>query len=67
MSACQCGRSPTQLCIGWHNLTEEEYQKRKKEYEQLDEEKKKKKYDELKEEEKKENPFHARAIDGFGE
>ena len=55
MSACQCGRSPTKLCIGWHNLTEEEYQKRKKQYEELDEEKKKK------------NPFHARAIDGFGE
>ena len=53
MSVCQCGRSPTQLCIGWHSLTEEEY--------------KKKKYDELKEEEKKENPFHARAIDGYGE
>ena len=55
MSVCQCGRSPTQLCIGWHSLTEEEYQKRKK------------KYEELNEEDKKKNPFHARAIDGFGE
>ena len=55
MSVCQCGGSPTQLCIGWHSLTEEEYKKKKK------------KSDELKEEEKKENPFHARAIDGFGE
>jgi hypothetical protein len=55
MSACQCGRSPTQLCIGWHSLTEEEYHKRKKQYEELNEE------------DKKKNPFHARAIDGFGE
>ena len=55
MSVCQCGRSPTQLFIGWHSLTEEEYQKRKK------------KYEELSEEDKKKNPFHARAIDGFGE
>ena len=55
MSACQCGRSPTQLGIGWHSLTEEEYKEKKK------------KYDELKEEEKKKNPFHARAIDGPGE
>ena len=55
MSVCQCGRSPTNLCIGWHNLTEEEYKKKKK------------KYDELKEDEKEKNPFHARAIDGFGD
>jgi len=54
MSVCQCGRSPTNLCIGWHSLTEEEYKKKKK------------KYDELKEEEKKE-AFHPRAIDGFGD
>ena len=33
MSVCQCGRSPTNLCIGWHNLTEEEYRKNKKKYE----------------------------------
>ena len=55
MSVCQCGRSPTNLCIGWHNLTEEEHKKKKK------------KYDELKEDEKEKNPFHARAIDGFGD
>ena len=54
MSVCQCGRSPTGLCIGWHSLTEEKYKKKKK------------KYDELKEEEKKE-AFHLRAIDGFGD
>ena len=23
---CGCGRSPTGKCIGWHGLTEEEYQ-----------------------------------------
>ena len=26
MADCGCGRSPTGQCIGWHNLTEEEYQ-----------------------------------------
>ena len=25
---CTCGRSPTEKCIGWHNLTEEEYKKK---------------------------------------
>ena len=23
---CSCGRSPTGKCIGWHALSEEEYQ-----------------------------------------
>jgi len=23
---CGCGRSPTGECMGWHSLTEEEYQ-----------------------------------------
>ena len=23
---CKCGRSPTGDCIGWHSLTEEQYQ-----------------------------------------
>jgi hypothetical protein len=23
---CGCGRSPTGKCIGWHGLSEEEYQ-----------------------------------------
>jgi len=30
--SCGCGRSPTGECIGWHSLTEEEYQKKLKEY-----------------------------------
>ena len=25
MSACTCGRSPTDNCVGWHNLTEDKY------------------------------------------
>ena len=29
---CGCGRSPTGNCIGWHSLTEEEYQARLKLY-----------------------------------
>ena len=24
--SCPCGRSPTGKCIGWHGLTEEQYQ-----------------------------------------
>lgn len=31
--SCGCGRSPTGKCIGWHKLTESEYQKKKAEYE----------------------------------
>ena len=30
--SCGCGRSPTGECIGWHGLTEEEYQKKLNEY-----------------------------------
>lgn len=30
--ACGCGRSPTGKCIGWHKLTEEEYQTKLAEY-----------------------------------
>jgi hypothetical protein len=30
---CGCGRSPTGKCIGWHGLTEEQYQTAKSEYE----------------------------------
>lgn len=30
--SCGCGRSPTSECIGWHGLTEEEYQKRLEKY-----------------------------------
>ena len=29
---CGCGRSPTGQCIGWHKLSEEEYQEKLKEY-----------------------------------
>jgi len=54
MSKCGCGRSPTGVCVGWHSLTEEKYEEKKKKYEELDEEKKK-------------TAFHKRAIDGFGE
>ena len=31
---CGCGRSPTGKCIGWHGLTEEEFQKRLVEYQE---------------------------------
>ena len=54
MSKCKCKRSPTGLCVGWHSLTEEQYEERKKQYEELDEE-------------KKQTVFHQRAIDGFGD
>ena len=30
---CGCGRSPTGRCIGWHALSEEEYQAKSAEYE----------------------------------
>lgn len=30
---CGCGRSPTGKCIGWHSLTNEEYQAKLKERE----------------------------------
>ena len=29
---CGCGRSPTGDCIGWHGLSEEEFQKQLAEY-----------------------------------
>lgn len=31
---CGCGRSPTGKCIGWHGLSEEQYQVVLKEYEE---------------------------------
>ena len=34
MNKCGCGRSPTGFCKGWHSLTEEEYQKKLKEYQE---------------------------------
>jgi hypothetical protein len=30
---CGCGRSPTGKCIGWHNLTNEEYSAKLQEHE----------------------------------
>jgi hypothetical protein len=33
MADCGCGRSPTGKCVGWHNLTEEQYQEKKAAYE----------------------------------
>jgi hypothetical protein len=29
---CGCGRSPTGKCIGWHGLTEEQYQQERAAY-----------------------------------
>lgn len=29
---CGCGRSPTGKCVGWHALTEEDFQIKLKEY-----------------------------------
>jgi len=34
MAECGCGRSPTGQCIGWHNLSEEEYQEKLKQVEE---------------------------------
>ena len=30
---CGCGRSPTGKCVGWHSLTEEQYQQELQNYE----------------------------------
>lgn len=30
--SCGCGRSPTGECIGWHGLTEDEFQDKLAEY-----------------------------------
>ena len=32
-NTCGCGRSPTGKCIGWHNLSEEEFKKKLAQYE----------------------------------
>ena len=29
MAKCGCGRSPNGNCVGWHNLTEEQYLEKK--------------------------------------
>ncbi len=34
MADCGCGRSPTGECIGWHNLSEEKYQRKLKEHQE---------------------------------
>lgn len=31
---CGCGRSPIGKCIGWHGLTEDQYQEALKKYEE---------------------------------
>ena len=31
---CGCGRSPTGKCIGWHGLSEDEFQTRLAEYQE---------------------------------
>lgn len=33
VGGCGCGRSPTGKCIGWHGLSEDEYQKKKSDWE----------------------------------
>lgn len=33
MAECGCGRSPTGKCVGWHDLTEEQYVEKKAAYE----------------------------------
>ena len=32
-NTCGCGRSPTGKCIGWHNMTGEQYAEKKAQYE----------------------------------
>ncbi|MEC7190330.1 MAG: hypothetical protein VXW18_04460 [Pseudomonadota bacterium] len=39
-NTCGCGRSPTGKCIGWHNLTEEQYTERKAQWEERQAQKK---------------------------
>ena len=34
MAECGCGRNPTGQCIGWHNLSKEEYQQKLKEHQE---------------------------------
>ena len=33
MAECGCRRSPNGSCVGWHNLTEEQYLEKKPAYE----------------------------------
>ena len=32
MAQCGCGRSPNGNCVGWHNLTEDQYIEKKAAY-----------------------------------
>ena len=41
-SKCGCGRSPTDNCVGWHSLSDAEYQIKKATYEKRQAEKAKK-------------------------
>ena len=34
MADCNCGRSPTGKCVGWHGLSEQQYQERKSNYDE---------------------------------
>jgi hypothetical protein len=34
MAECKCGRSPSGNCVGWHNLTKEQYLGKKAAYEE---------------------------------
>lgn len=34
MADCGCGRGQTEQCIGWHNLSEAEYQQKLKEHQE---------------------------------
>lgn len=34
MAECGCGRSPTGQCVGWHGLSEKEYQEKLREYQE---------------------------------
>ena len=34
MADCSCGRSPTGKCVGWHGLSEQQYQERKSNYDE---------------------------------
>ena len=34
INSCGCGRSPTGKCIGWHNLSEDDYREKLKKYEE---------------------------------
>ena len=34
MADCSCGRSPTGKFVGWHGLSEQQYQERKSNYDE---------------------------------